>query len=242
MSYPDLIEQGGRYWVTETQKETARVHEVDAALLEGLWGQLAPEGPAEAAGVAEVVTTGLVLSLGGPEAGKPLPKSAPTPALPVLSEGGGFTIDMWLALDDLGAGQVVLDSCGRADEAPGIRIETTADGTLGLRMSDGARSARWDTDPGAVSPGGPHHVVFIVDGGPKIVTVVADGVLLDGGAGRQYGWGRFDARLVDVTGSGELRVAPSMRGAVRSLRIYDRYLRTSEAVANFRAGGPSLAR
>jgi hypothetical protein len=169
-----------------------------------------------------------------------LPKSVRTPPLPDLSRGGGFAIDMWLELETLADGQVVIDS--RDAKGAGVRVETTADGTLGLRMSDGERAARWDADPGAVSPGGPRHVVFIVDGGPKIVTVVADGVLLDGGAGRQYGWGRFDARLGDVTGSGELRIAPSMRGAVRSLRIYDRYLRTSEAVGNFRAGGPSLAR
>lgn len=46
MSYPDLIEQDGRYWVTETQKSVARVHEVDAGLLAGLWRQLAGnDGP-----------------------------------------------------------------------------------------------------------------------------------------------------------------------------------------------------
>ena len=39
MSYPDLIEQDGRFWVTETQKTIARVHEVDRTLLEGLWSQ-----------------------------------------------------------------------------------------------------------------------------------------------------------------------------------------------------------
>ena len=37
MSYPDLIEEDGRYWITETQKTVARVHEVDAALLDALW-------------------------------------------------------------------------------------------------------------------------------------------------------------------------------------------------------------
>ena len=39
MSYPDLIEQDGRYWITETQKTVARVHEIDKTLLEGLWQQ-----------------------------------------------------------------------------------------------------------------------------------------------------------------------------------------------------------
>ena len=33
MSYPDLIEEDGRYFLTETQKDLARVHELDPALL-----------------------------------------------------------------------------------------------------------------------------------------------------------------------------------------------------------------
>ncbi|MDE2339806.1 MAG: hypothetical protein KGL21_01890, partial [Alphaproteobacteria bacterium] len=36
MSYPDLVEDGGRYFLTETQKDVARVHEVDPALLAAL--------------------------------------------------------------------------------------------------------------------------------------------------------------------------------------------------------------
>jgi len=39
MSYPDFIEENGSYWVTETQKVVARVHSVDAELLNGLWNQ-----------------------------------------------------------------------------------------------------------------------------------------------------------------------------------------------------------
>jgi hypothetical protein len=33
MSYPDLIEQDGKYWISETQKTIARIHEVDPSLL-----------------------------------------------------------------------------------------------------------------------------------------------------------------------------------------------------------------
>lgn len=37
ISYPDFIEEGGRLFITETQKTTARVHEVPAWLLSRLW-------------------------------------------------------------------------------------------------------------------------------------------------------------------------------------------------------------
>ena len=43
-------------------------------------------------------------------------------------------------------------------------------------------------------------------------------------------------RLADVSGSGVLHAAPSLSGQLHSLRVYDRCLRTSEAVGNFRAG------
>jgi hypothetical protein len=75
-------------------------------------------------------------------------------------------------------------------------------------------------------------VVATVDGGPKIITFVVDGVLCDGGDERQFGWGRFTPNLREVNGAASLRVHPS----VQRLRIYNRALRTSEAVGNFRAG------
>ena len=37
MSYPDLIEDDGEYYLTETQKEIARVHKIDKELIESLW-------------------------------------------------------------------------------------------------------------------------------------------------------------------------------------------------------------
>ena len=39
MSYPDLVEENGAYYFTETQKDKARIHQVDPTLLAGLWGQ-----------------------------------------------------------------------------------------------------------------------------------------------------------------------------------------------------------
>jgi hypothetical protein len=77
-----------------------------------------------------------------------------------------------------------------------------------------------------------HHVAIIVDGGPKVICFVVDGRLCDGGEFRQYGWGRFSPYLREANGSESLIVD----GAVQALRIYGRALRTSEAVAHFRAG------
>ena len=50
MSYPDLVEDSGHYYLTETQKDLARVHRVPDALTEALWQQFA---------IATVATEGL---------------------------------------------------------------------------------------------------------------------------------------------------------------------------------------
>jgi hypothetical protein len=79
------------------------------------------------------------------------------------------------------------------------------------------------------------HVAVIVDAGPRIVSFLVDGVFNDGGALREYGWGRFPKELGDVN-AGEARIGGKLFGELARLRVYNRYLRTSEAVGNWRAG------
>jgi hypothetical protein len=213
MSYPDLIEQDGRYWVTETDKTTARVHPLDNTLLEGLWTQ---------ADRKEVSRRGLVYEHG-------VPDSRPPERIDV-AQSGGVSIDCWLKLADLAAGQSLIDS--RDAGGKGFSLTTAENGSVRVELNDGKTKAAWDSDVGLLQPGKLHHVVAIADAGPRIITFVIDGVLCDGGSQRQFGWGRWRGDLGDVRGSGPLRVS----SAVQGLRLYDRYLRTSEAVAHFHAG------
>ena len=104
----------------------------------------------------------------------------------------------------------------------------------GGELSDGVRVVSWHTDPGVVQAGKPQHVVFVCDFSATVISVIADGVFLDGGAARQYGWGRIPQEMGDVRGAYQALIAPQVKG----VRLYSRALRTSEAVANFRAGAP----
>ncbi len=235
MSYPDLVEDGGMFYVTETQKNVGRVHEISETLLDGLFNQWDNR---------TVATAGRVLNLPG---SKPMPRETPMPRLPDFHQRdnrapdhrgkdlrGGFSIDLWFQLDSPAAGQALLDS--RDGAGRGIAL-TTADGqTLKLTLNDGRSESCWDSDRGAIEVGKLQHMAVIVDGGPKIITFVVNGVLCDGGEDRQFGWGRFSPVLCAPNGSSTLRIAPRMNGCVRALRIYNRYLRTSEAVGNYRAG------
>jgi len=238
-SYPDLIEDGERLFISETQKTVARVHDLDPRITEALWGQFE---------ISEVAREGLVLEL--PAGGAEMPGETDMPALPdlvgdarrsdrdcVRNPVSGLSLDLWLKLDSLEAGQVLLDS--RRPDGAGLALVVSARGTLELILNDGRTENRWDTDPGTVQTGKRQHVAVIVDGGPKIISFVVDGRLCDGGESRLYGWGRFSPALLNVRGGESLRIAPGLKGRIEGLHVYDRYLLTSEAVGNFRAGAPS---
>lgn len=244
MSYPDLVEEEGRFYLTETQKNVARLHKIAAPLIDGLFDQWDNRTVAKSGLLLETATGN---STGNSTADKPATTTiAPTVAMPKLPNfstrdsqrhdygakdlRAGLSLDVWLQLESLEAGQVLLDS--RDPSGRGILLTTTEKGTLRIALNDGRQTAVWDADEGVLVVGKPQHIVITVDGGPKIITFVVNGVLCDGGDERQFGWGRFSPTLRTPIGAAEMKLD---RG-VKSLRIYGRALRTSEAVGNFQAG------
>ena len=172
-----------------------------------------------------------------------MPRTMPAPRLPALvtrdrdHEDGrskdmraGFTIDLWLRPGALERPVRLFDSMDPSGR--GICVTAEADGSVRLLMSDGKTQCAWASDWGLLQTDRTSHVVAIVDGGPKIIMFVVDGVLCDGGEQRQFGWGRYSPRLTGVAGRANIVVD----AAVAGLRIYNRALRISEAVGNFHAG------
>ena len=222
MSYSDFIEDNGRFFITETQKKVARVHEIDATLLEGMWNQ---------SELKKVARDGLVLNLGAEQC-----KAGTTvdmPRLPDLSQSGGFSFDFWINFSQLSPGQIVLDT--RDESGKGISLTTTEMGTVKITLNDGRTESSWDCDRGILKTDIWHHLAIVVDGGPKVITFVVDGILCDGGTFRQFGWGRFNQNLGDVNGADKLNIALLLKGQLKLLRIYNRYLRTTEIVGNYHA-------
>jgi hypothetical protein len=227
MSYPDLVEDGGRYFLTETQKDIARVHEIDAELLAGLWGQFEKK-------TAVPLPPGALLEL--PGTGGKMPASASMPELPafirrsIRADHGsedvraGFSIDLRASFRSLAPGQMLLDN--RTSDGKGFALHTAANNSVEILLNDGRGENRWSSEPGLMDTRKQHRITVIVDGGPKIISFVVDGKLCDGGDARQFGWGRFSPNLQSVNGDRTLRIGPD----VVSLRLYGRALRTSEAV------------
>ncbi len=236
MSYPDLVEENGDYFVTETQKDIARVHRIDPGFLELLWQQFE---------LNEVAQKGLVLSLD--ETDGQVQDTASMPLLPKFIDRdtkrkdygtkhlrSGFSMEVWFQLDFLDPFQVLLDN--RNETGKGLALVTTEKGTIEIVLNDGRTENRWECDPGLIKSDALHHLVVTVDGGPRIITFIVDGKLCDGADYRQFGWGRFSPNLREANGEDTLRIGPNMKGQVKNLRIYDRCLLTSEAIGNYNAG------
>lgn len=226
MSYPDLIETEGRFFVTETQKTVARVHEINPGLLDMLFAQ---------SSLCQTTREGLLLETSHPQ-------GAEAPILPAFfrrdytreDQAGtatreGFTIDLSFSCPVWTPDAILLSNLDTRRR--GFEIRTTLDKRLEIVLSDGRSESRWISDTGWFRPGALHHAAFIVDGGPRIISIVTDGQLSDGGEDRQFGWGRFSPHLTHVNGAPTFQAHSN----VSLLRIYGRALRTSEAIGNFRA-------
>jgi len=240
MSYPDLVEDGDRVFLTETQKNVARVHEIPTAFLDALWNRDETHGPE----TDSLILTYQPLPLLEVEASQSCALGGtgiPMPALPPFLQRNvdsadygtrdlrsGFSIDVSLRLQHLVPGDIVLDN--RTPTGQGFCLQIASQQTVEIVLNDGRTENRWACDPGQLTVGRLHRIVAIVDGGPKIITFIIDGVLNDGGDARQFGWGRFSPHLRSVNGAELLRIGPTLHGEVLAVRLYARALPTSEAL------------
>ena len=218
MSYPDLIEENGKYWITETQKTIARVHLIDNEFLENLWKQGV---------VKERITRGLIFE----KSNIPAKTNITSLRLPRL-RNGSLSIELLLDVNELVPGQVILENSD--EKGNGITISISNQRTVEIVLLSNGQKTSFDTDPGAVAVG-VNHIVFNIDGESKLLTSVVNGELCDGGRYRLQGWSWFPSDIDQVNGNEIIRIAPLFDGKVSMLRIYGRYLTTTEAISNYRS-------
>jgi hypothetical protein len=236
LSYPDLIEEDGRWYISATQKTEGRICEMDSYLLRALQNQM------EARAVTE---DGLAVDLRQDElSSENLVCDAPrmTPLcgliqgqdLP-LNGRGGLTIDIRLCLNTLEANQIFVDT--RAEDGSGYVLRTSDRESLIFEMCDGWNHCCWEADPDRIHAGSDMAVTLLVDGGAKAILWVVNGILCDGGSRRTFGYGRFSDMFKDVSGGPALQANTGVNGVMSRLRIYGRCLLVSEAVGHHRADG-----
>ncbi len=212
ISYPDLIEEDGRYWISETQKSVARVHEINRELLKGLWNQ----GKRR-----EIVRTGVVYE------GE---KNTFENPLEVDLRIGGFTFDFWLRLDEIKPGQILIDT--RGNQEKGIQVIVDDQRNIKTVLSDGEQTYEWPCDPNLFETNQWHHVGILCDAGPRVLIYVIDGIVCDGDEVRGRGWGRLPDGLHDLE-SEKMHVGHNLSGVIKQMKIYDRALRISEVISNY---------
>jgi hypothetical protein len=233
MSYPDLVEDGG-YFLTETQKNVARVHAVDTKLIEGLWSQFDAPKPVDGAVLDKRLKDGPVKGFWGLKSLPPLVvRDNGRPDHGTKDLRGGFTLETWLrptTPDPLFlAHNWDVWSRGFALSASGLSR------SVEFRMDDGRSHLRLESDRFVWKKDEWTHVAAIVDGGPKIFRLVVNGRLCDGGDDRQFGWARYPAGFRGLQG-GELNVDREFDGDFARVRLFARALTTSEAVNEWRLG------
>lgn len=231
MSYPDLVEEDNRYFISETQKDIARVHEIPASFFETLWTQLDRK---------EVSKDGLLAEYRNWDSAPSfiMPRLDPFIARSPGSDGhsvdchAGFSLDLWILYRDLAAGLNIFDTID--ENGSGILIRTAKNCAIEVIIADLMTRSSWLSDEGVLSKG-IHHLGVIVDGGPKIIMLVTDGILNDGGGKRQFGFGRYSPNLFGVNGHSEAALGCDCID-VKSLRIYSQPLLVTEMIGNWRAG------
>ena len=235
--YPDMIghrtADGWDVFMTETQKSEARLHRIDRRLLAGLWSQRNASGhPPNAA---------LTFGSGGA-------RVVPTPSLPAFDGSqktptgvGGLGLSITLLLsshEQSQPGQTLLTSEAMGRGGVALIVGPDAGGQLTLRFGDGTQRFNISTDDAcsaALGTVGRHFVGAVADGGPRIASLMVDGILCDGSATQERGWVWFTA-MGSVRGDEHMSLAPDYGGSMLGGRIYDCMLTTSEMVAAYRAG------
>ncbi|MEI8206805.1 MAG: sialidase family protein [Kiritimatiellales bacterium] len=230
MSYPDLLEIKGEYWLTETQKTVARVHHLEKGFLNKLFTQFDSSNR---------VTEGLVFSC---DSNQTQTGQVILPKLPVFCisnadrEDGRLKelrvgVTLTFSFDFKGKAEVLLNSLN--SHQAGVKVEIDARGQVRLQMGDGRRISLLDSGPDRVAADQHHALTIILDGGPKVILILLNGALCDGGDDRQYGWGYFNAHMAHLNGLGCAEISPR----VDRFLLYDRALSVSESVAQHRFFG-----
>lgn len=213
MSYPDLVEQDGKYYLTETQKEIARVHEIPTDFIEKIWAGL--EGCIEK---TEPILSSSSAEVSAPELKPFFERDQTTKDFHGIHTRAGSSLEFELISNETG---IVLD--GMSPDSRGIRLSITENKCLELLMSDGQTEQCISSEP--CLNDSKNHVVVNIDGGPHIVSFIVNGHFCDGGEHRQFGWQRFSPYFRHVNWSEKWEVSHVSR-----LNVYDHILMTAEGI------------
>lgn len=216
ISYPDLIEDDGKYFLTETQKSIARVHEIPKDFIEKIWGGLENRGLPS----CEPILSCASGAVNAPALPEFFTRNYQSPDHSGMATNSGFAIELDLTLHNPG-NQPLIN--GQRGDRRGLALNIINDGCLELLMNDGWMEQRMTSEPCLKT--GKNHVVVNIDGGPRVVSFIVNGRFCDGAEYRQFGWQRFSPYFRHVNWSEKWTVEN-----VGQIKLYDRVLMTAESL------------
>lgn len=228
MSYPDLLEQNGEYFISETQKDIARVHKIPNEFLDTLWSQLDINTEYRQDILAEQAASNEIKLPSLPHFAV---RNWHDPAYRQMDTAAGFTLDFWLDASQIAPSTCLADNL-TADRR-GFKLYTDDRNNLTLYLSDGQTASVCTIEDNAYSKNEKHHISVIIDGGPRIVSFVADDRFCDGGEYKQFGFCRFSPYLRDINGNAVLKLSDK---GISKFKLYSKAIMTTQAIGNYRAG------
>jgi hypothetical protein len=230
-------------YITETQKVVSRIHLVDRELVAALCEQA----------TASAVAKGAAATFAGPARA-----AVPTPLFPAFPDANlpDGAARMGLAVVailenhlDSEVGDVIASSAvpGRRGNEPadaaaavmhGVEVKVGTKKSITITFGDGVTAATHTTDPlctNVLTRPGKHFWAAVADGGARILTMMVDGVLCDGGGVLDQGWEWFGPISGSVRGADHFVFASNYSGSLLSAHVYNRRLSTSELVGSFHA-------
>jgi len=218
ISYPDFIEIENEYYVTETEKNIARIHKIDKTFMSKITSN---------SNFNSIIKENLIIETVKKHIELPQFKSFTKKDYNKANNRTedlrqGFTFDFKFIFEDEDIEIFNSIDCNEK----GIKIEII-DKRIVFTMSDGQYINIWKSDVDSIIDG-INHISIIIDGGPKIIYYIINGKFNDGKK-RQYGWGRFSDKFKDFNGLNKVE----LNSSIIIFRMYDRALLSCEAVSNY---------
>lgn len=238
MSYPDFIEDQGKYYFTATQKNLARTNCVPSDLVENIWIGLEtylnikePLPRLQDNNTLYEITDIPVLpyTINAVKLPELSIRNMEAPDHRSLNTRNSFAIEFVIRLNSL-APASILD--GIKDGA-GIAVNLNCNKCLELVMNDSWMEHRAISEPlEAIDED--IHVVINVDGGARIISFVINGILCDGGDFRMFGWTRFCHYFRNVNAAEKWVFGRNLDGSISNLKIYPHYLRNYTCLTSYK--------
>ena len=218
VSYPDLLYHEGHYLLTETEKQTARLHDLPREFMETIFSQ-------------DVICQPLV----GIEKEKLLEKGLPCQVFATTEHAER---EDWCAFTGKGCSFVFEGSFAKGEtvfsarnrQTGGVTVTVAEDGTL--RLLGASRNCSFlieSTIP--VADGGHHHVAWVLDSSAHVSFLVIDGRFDNGTDKADCGWCFIPLQMNELGGEKAVTVGEGIARA----SLIERAILTTEAIGDYRA-------